>query len=424
MSSAAPTERTPRAAGRLLLLSVFAIPFLAYLAGLHSVGSGDTRPAELLPISILESGNLDFNEFVKPGEPLPYWFHRFGPRVVSIYPILPGILNVPAYAAARALGVPILERQELLSLLTASAIAALSVLCVYLALLELKTTRAAAIRFAFAYAFGTCVWSVASRGLWQHGPATLFLSAGLWLVCRRNGKGAGWAGAAMALAVLCRPSALLLAAPLAAAFAWRRPGRLLRMALGAAIPAALHVGYCAAYLGTPWSSGFWNPFPEVSNFSGKPLPGLAGLLVSPSRGLLVFSPFLLFAIPGILRGLRSRDRRALTIAMASGCAATIGLYAFWTTWWAGHSFGYRFLIELTPFLTVLAAFWWEESSRAGRTVFRILLAWSVYVQFLGAEIHPSGFNELLDKDPGVLWSLRDSEIAISTRKLIARLAGF
>ena len=418
-----PTDPHRGAGRRLVPLAIFAVALLVFLAGLRYVGSGDTQPAELLPISILASGNLDFDEFVRPGEPLPYWFHRVGPHVVSNYPILPGLLNVPAYAAAEALGVPLFVRRELLSLLTASAVAAFSVLFVYLALLELGSSRAAAAGLAFAYAFGTGIWSVACRGLWQHGPAALFLSAALWAVCRRDGRGRGLvcAGASLALAVLCRPSTLLLAVPLAAVAAWRRPKSLLFLALGAAVPAGLHVWYCAAYLGTPWSSGFWNPFPEVSNFSGRPLAGLAGLLISPSRGLLVFSPFFLFAIPGFFRGIRSKRQRPLALAIAAGIAGTIGLYSFWTTWWGGHSFGYRFLIELAPFLTVLVAFWWEGGpSPPARAVFFALLAWSVYAQFLGATMQPSGFNEILDRDPGVLWSLRDSEIAISTRKLMTR----
>ena len=46
---------------------------------------------------------------------------------------------------------------------------------------------------------------------------------------------------------------------------------------------------------------------------------LAGLLVSPSRGLFVYSPVLLLAIPGLLRCLR-RDASAPSRLMASAKA--------------------------------------------------------------------------------------------------------
>lgn len=408
--------------GVRLRLSVVAISFLVYLAGFRYVGSGDTEPAELLPISLLEFGRLDFNEFVRPGVPIPYWFHRVGPRIVSSYPILPGLLNVPAYAGAHLLGVPMFERRATLSLLTASTLSAFSVLFIFLTLFELGTPRTTALCLSFAFAFGTCVWSVTSRGLWQHGPSVLFLSVALWLICRRQENSVAWAGTFLALAVLSRPSTLLLAIPLAALVALRWPDRLWLFVLAAAVPTALHVWYCETYLGTLLASGYWNAFPGIANFSGNPLVGIAGLLLNPSRGLLVFSPFLLFAIVGIRQGVRSAERRPLTLAMTAGIAATLCLYSFWSVWWAGHSFGYRFLVELTPFLTVLIAFWWEgKPSRFARTIFFLLLAWSVYVQFLGAALQPSGFNEMLDRDPTALWSLRESEIAISTRKLIGQL---
>jgi hypothetical protein len=66
---------------------------LVFLAGMRYVGSGDTEPAELLPISLLTEGNLDFNEFVPGGGDLPYAYRRVGGRVVSSYPIMAGLLN-------------------------------------------------------------------------------------------------------------------------------------------------------------------------------------------------------------------------------------------------------------------------------------------------------------------------------------------
>jgi hypothetical protein len=46
---------------------------------------------------------------------------------------------------------------------------------------------------------------------------------------------------------------------------------------------------------------------------------------------------------------------------------------------------------------------------------------SVYAHFLGAMVFPSGFNNNLDLQPQRLWDVRNSELELSTRKLI-RLA--
>ena len=56
-------------------------------------------PAELLPISLLHGHGFDFREFVS-GD-LPYWFRLVRGRVVSNYPVLTGLLNLPVYTLAR-----------------------------------------------------------------------------------------------------------------------------------------------------------------------------------------------------------------------------------------------------------------------------------------------------------------------------------
>lgn len=136
-SRTVPTSSAAAAAGRARwrAVLVFAIPLAVYLAGLRYVGSGDTEPAELLPISLLTEGNLDFNEFV-PGPDVPYAYVRIGGRVVSSYPIMAGLLNVPVYATARVFGVDLYSQRFRLSMITASVICAFSVLFLFLALVD------------------------------------------------------------------------------------------------------------------------------------------------------------------------------------------------------------------------------------------------------------------------------------------------
>jgi hypothetical protein len=79
---------------------------------------------------------------------------------------------------------------------------------------------------------------------------------------------------------------------------------------------------------------------------------------------------------------------------------------------------------MIPGLVVFLAIAWEtriSRSTLLQTVFYTCLAWSLYVHFLGATVHPSGFNRRLDEDPRVLWSVRQSEIVLSTRKLLSQL---
>jgi hypothetical protein len=404
-------------------LASLAIPLAVYLAGSRYLGSGDTRPAELLPIALLGGRGFDLIGLVDPAEKYPYWYHRVGGRLVSSYPVLPGLLNVPVFAAARAAGVDLEANRERLSLITASVLCALSAFFLFEALVRIGSRPRDALALTLLYAFGTCVWSVASRAIWQHGPSVFLLTAALWLLLRGDRASVAASGLFLALAVVNRPSNVLIAAPLFLFVLRRRRDALPAFVLLAGVPLVLHAAYTSVYLGSPLSTGYWNAFPEVANFRGNPIVGLAGLLVSPSRGLFVFSPFFLFAIAGAVIALRDPERWPIAPYLAAGSLLLILLYSKWSTWWGGHTFGYRYLIEATPGLMVLTAIAWDRirTRRGWRVVFLVCCAWSLLVQGLGVRYQPSGFNQRMDQDPSVLWSVRDSEIAMSTRKALEEL---
>src|SRR5262249_57291669 len=107
---------------------------------------------------------------------------------------------------------------------------------------------------------------------------------------------------------------------------------------------------------------YWeSPFVLAENMAGATahfvgdnvLEGLAGVVVSPGRGLFVYSPFLLFGVPGIISAVRCRDR--FQILLAVGILAYIITVAVWTSWWGGKSFGTRMMTEIFPGAVLLSA---------------------------------------------------------------------
>ncbi|MGH9368075.1 MAG: hypothetical protein ACRD3M_10425 [Thermoanaerobaculia bacterium] len=399
-------------------MATLLVPFVVLTAGGRYLGSGDSVPAELLPISVLGDGDLAFDEFVQSGHPLPYWGQRVNGRVLSNYPILPGVLNVPVYAAARVCGVSLYAERFSLSLLTCALLVSFSVVFLHRCLLALGGSESEAALFAFAYFFGTAVWSVAGKGLFQHGPSVFFLALALLLLAKDRPRWTALAGFGLAMAVVNRPTNALVALPLTVfAIRYRQRGFLGYVAL-AAIPAALHALYTWSYFGTPFSST--QPV-TIGQFSGTWTEGLAGLLLSPSRGLFVFSPFLLFCIPASVMAFRKGEPRLyryLTVAVV----LELALYSRWDNWWGGHTFGYRLLIELVPLLVLILARHWRRFAafRGSMPVFGALLALSVAVQALGAWVFPSGFNTNIDREPWRLWTLADSEIVLDVQKLTGK----
>ncbi|MEK6372488.1 MAG: hypothetical protein AABO58_07300 [Acidobacteriota bacterium] len=411
---------SPRAQRALIALLLSTAALFAYLVNYryrYWAAGGDTTPAELLPLALMRNHDLVFDGFETPGS---WWFWRVKGHVVSGYPIIPGLFNVPAYSLARALGVPLDQaHRSMLSMISASAVTAASVFFFFLAVSRMVQRRSTAIGATLVYAFGTTAFSVAARGMWQHGPSLLFLTIALWLITRDDRLSIALSAIPLGFAVFNRPVNLLLVVPLVTYVLICRRRAFLPFAAFAAIPASLLAWYSLHYWGSLKTLG---QYPARDLFTGSFPSGLAGLLVSPSRGLLVFTPLFLFSMAFLFVVLRRPRRDPLLVALGAGVIATILLYAKWYSWWGGTCFGYRLLTECVPALTILLAVGWERlfvRSIAARVSVALFAAFSVYVNLLGAFYYPCGFDVI--GYPERLWDVRNGEIALCSVKLLGRI---
>lgn len=149
---------------------------------------------------------------------------------------------------------------------------------------------------------------------------------------------------------------------------------------------ALSLWWNWARFGSIWTTGYL----ESESFSGDWLFGIYGLLVSPGRGLLWYSPVLLLAIPG---GIWFARYKPWVLAMSAAIIAMYVLvYGKWYMWHGGFSWGPRFVVPTLPFLTLLTGpvFVWVLNSTAQRglrwlvgILTLLLCVLSVAVQWLG-----------------------------------------
>jgi hypothetical protein len=399
------------AGNRLTAVLIFVASFASLLVGTSYSWAGDTLPAEKLPVAFLRNGGPDFTG-LEPAEPaVSHGFVRRGGRVVSVYPLLPGLLHCPVVLAAHVAGVDVERRHIGLARLSAAWIAAAATAFFFLALVPL-VRRETALLFTGVFLLGTEVFSVAGRGLWQHGSALLFINLSLALLVR-GGRRVRWAGMSLAVAVAARPTTLLLAVLLTFWVARRRRDELPGFLLLAAIPAAALAAYSALWLGSPFAMGQGQSLSQFGPFSPE---ALLGILMSPSRGLFVYSPILVIGIFGILRlrqVVAGAETRSLLVHAALFAPTLVFFCSFWPNWWGGHSFGYRIVSELIPVLLIPAAIAWEAGGRHLRALALVLAAVSICVHSLGAYA-PSDFNRVpdnIDAHPERLWDVRDSDLA-------------
>jgi hypothetical protein len=346
-----------------------------------------------------------------------------------------GLIAVPVALALAHFGID--ARTDLragwtVAKLTASLLVAASVALLYLSAAGFLAARRAVL-LALTYAFATCVWSISSQTLWQQTPAIFFLSLGTWSLLRIEAS--SWRGAvtgfAFSAAFACRPTAaLVLSVAALYMLVWDRRA-LVAFVVWAAPIAILLAWYNAFYFGSPFSFGQLDVGRAIAlTKTGLADPwqtpvwlGAAGLLVSPSRGLLVYSPVLILAFAGSV--LAWRDARYARLRVFSLLVLVLWLPAFkWFDWWGGWSYGYRPIVDSVPFLAVLAipALQWTLERAAWRVGFVMLLCWSVLVQVLGvfayspaawnARVLPGGATADID-NPAYrhrLWSFQDWQI--------------
>jgi hypothetical protein len=120
---------------------------------------------------------------------------------------------------------------------------------------------------------------------------------------------------------------------------------------------------------------------------GNLAAGLPGLLFSPARGLFIYFPATM-----VVLGLLVRQPRLLgdstAVAAVGAILLTIVLFGTYSIWWAGRSYGPRYLSEIEPLILLLLGLAWQGVGVACRrllviTCFGVLLAYSILVQAVG-----------------------------------------
>ncbi|HEY8518043.1 MAG TPA: hypothetical protein VIS07_21245 [Candidatus Binatia bacterium] len=397
--------------------------------------SFDSRWSIHTAVSLAYRGDADLEEYVEllkaDDDYAVEW--RAGRRFTR-FPIGPSLLALPvvvAYdTAARVLGWPSSEdlirqkRAALLEVLVASLVVALTTALIFLIGRECSLGTPLAAALALIFAFCTPAWSTASRGLWQHGPAMLASATALYLflLARRREVSAALAGVALALGVVMRPTGVVPLAVIAAYVALRHPRQLPAFLLLAAVVLGAFV---AANL---WSFGAI--LPSYFRPGGQPVAAsrdvpwaLLGHLVSPNRGLLVFSPVLVLAPVGVLVKAWGRRLDLLDAAAVSTVAAHLLVISFAGQWWAGHSYGPRFSTDVLPLLAYLMipALALVGARDGGRRVplvslgvVGLLVAWSFFAHYRAATTWDvwawNGQPINVDERPERAWDWSDMQI--------------
>jgi hypothetical protein len=207
---------------------------------------------------------------------------------------------------------------------------------------------------------------------------------------------------------------VLVAAVLSVYVLRRHRAHLLRYALGPAVIGALLLSYNLYYFGE--LTGGYGELAGTHTFTPQVLwMGLRGLLISPDRGMLVFSPILLAAFGGMWIVLSRREGRLddLLAYVAVSTLLAIVQYATFSGWHGAFGFSYRFLAELLPsFILLMVPVWgWLVATTPRRILVGGAICYSVFVQVIGAFYYPCGwYHPESDRFPARYFSWHDTEL--------------
>jgi hypothetical protein len=421
---------------------------VVYNANLRSISAGDTYPARYLPFAIVQYHTIFFDPIARvaaqgrsvaaywmlprPGAAAYWMLPRPDGHILSLYPVVVPLLVAPLYVPAvgylhlRGWTDARLDHvARVMEKLSASLLAALSVSLLYL-LLRRRAKPSIALLLTLAYAFGTTTWVVSSQALWQHGMAELLLIGALLLLTAPcTAPRAFAAGLLLGLVVANRPPDVVLAAALGAYglfWAGRRLAPLL--AAAAALPMVLVLLYNLRFAGNVL--GGYGVIGKADFFKHDLLVGVSGLLISPTRGLLVFSPFLLFVVLAWRQLPRGREERFLTVAMGAGVAIQILLYAK-TDWRSGLSWGPRYMTDTLPFLMWMLVPVVAALRGVARAVFLLAAGVAIAIEAIGAFWYSPPLDRpiyaadrgLEDNDMRAAWVWRNNPVVTALRRGLA-----
>jgi len=336
--------RTFTASSAALAIVTFA---LCVLAPLRQT-SGDAAAGRLSALALRCAGTFDLSRvgviatFTKQKKIL-YWMQLdeadeftsiFGPA-----PAVVGALALPDFGDGAELSDHALRARERGA---AALLVALSAVLLAIALRARTSVRRAVLGGALAAASFAGAATL-GQGLWQATVALPPLVGALATFAWREQRPrlALVTPALLVVAVMIRPTIAPLALGIGLAWA-TRDKRTWLVAAGIALAAAApFVVWNAIHLNSPLPIGQWTGNARIASSVFSPSPtGLAGLLVSPARGILWFAPIALFAI-----------RKHW---LAAGIALQLVVAATFFKWHGGVAYGPRLLAEATWIAIYLA----------------------------------------------------------------------
>jgi len=356
---------------RILSLAILIVMFAVFwISPVKQVT--DSAYSMLLTQSLIEHRTFSLEQYSIPRlEPKPRGYYTQDGNIYQLelvgdhifYHLPPGssVLSIPYFAAGRVFGLSVTnpdgtysdaKEVRIEAGLAALLMAIFVVIQYWTARLMLPASWSMIV--AVGAALGTQVWSTASRAMWSDTWGILLLGAAIYLV--------------LAHEMARRKMNSIVFATLLAWMYFVRPTNSVHIAAITIYVFLFHRELIVRYLltGAAWLGAFvaysWHYYHQLLPnyyqasrlYFGNFWTALAGHLISPGRGLLVYVPVVIFIAYLLVRYWRYIPRRRLVWLSVAVIIAHLFVISSFGHWWGGSSFGPRFTTGLVPWFGLLA----------------------------------------------------------------------
>jgi hypothetical protein len=444
--------------------------FLAYYGVRTNIpDSGDVNAVSLQAFNLFINGSLAFDQL--PGTFLASFIGAGGFSVapnghyVNAYPVGMALLTLPLYVIfyfymkVRGISTDYSGIEMAIWRIKCAHFAAMSVAAgaaafIYAASCKIASKRRALIVTA-AFAFGTTQWVISAQTMWQHGGVTFLLSVLIYCLIsalrttdeRTIRRFLVWAGLVAGFFPMMRPtSTIFMAASGCFVLMHFRKRAWPFIAAGS-------VGLLFLFAYNFWLTGrisFMGQYAAQTGLYTFTLydfvHAVPGLIVSPSKGLLIYSPFILFCIPAAGYFWKTRLNPESKF-MGLMLLASVGLllnYALLRRWHGDAAYGPRFLTDALPVfcfsLNYVPLGRWlgvgsentssVKTSVARSVVFLACLVWAILIELTCVVAGSAGHEwakvpNTMIGDAGFAsryWDLMDSQVVRMAKSIYYRNA--